>query len=140
MLFSPDRDKLRLMYVEAWHKRLQGLPLQALEAMIADVVAMHPEYHPLLEDQIRTLSWEDDKVGGTTNPFLHMGLHLALREQVSIDRPTGIRTVYTRLCTRLGDVHEAEHRMLTCLLETLASAGPDGPDEQTYLACLQKQL
>ncbi|WP_204318325.1 DUF1841 family protein [Serratia marcescens] len=40
---------------------------------------------------------------GETNPFLHMGLHLAVREQVATDRPQGIRTVYTKLIEKYQD-------------------------------------
>lgn len=140
MLFSPDRNKLRLMYVEAWRKRRQGLPMEALELMIADVVALHPEYHALLEDAERALAWEEVPEAGMSNPFLHMGMHLGLREQVGTDRPAGIRAAYERLTARLDDAHEAEHRMIACLLEALHEAGPEGPDEQAYLECIRQRV
>ncbi len=46
---------------------------------------------------------------GETNPFLHMGMHLALQEQVALDRPAGIQAVYRQLGEQLGDVHDTEH-------------------------------
>lgn len=140
MLFSPDRNKLRLMYVEAWRKRREGLPLEALELMIADVVEMHPEYHALLADKEKTLAWEESPEQGMSNPFLHMGMHLGLREQISTDRPAGIRAAYEKLVRRTGDVMEAEHRMIACLLQALNEAGPMGPDEQAYLECIRRML
>lgn len=140
MLFSPERDKLRLMYVEAWRKHRQGLPMQALEGMIAEVVALHPEYHALLEDAERALGWEETPGAGLSHPFLHMGLHIALREQLGMDRPAGLRAAYERLAARLGDAHEAEHRLMACLLQALDEAGPQGPDEQAYLACVRRLL
>lgn len=138
MLFSPDRNKLRLMYVEAWRKRRQGLPMEALDLMIADVVALHPEYHALLEDEEKTLAWEESPEQGVSNPFLHMGMHLGLREQVSTDRPAGIRAAFDRLAVRLRDAHEAEHRIIACLLQALNEAGPQGPDERAYLECIRR--
>lgn len=138
MLFSPDRNKLRMMYVEAWRKRRLGLPMEALELMIADVVALHAEYHALLEDEEKTLAWEESPDQGMSNPFLHMGMHLGLREQVSTDRPAGIRAAFDRLTVRLRDAHEAEHRIIACLLQALSEAGPQGPDEQAYLECIRR--
>ncbi|MEW6445332.1 MAG: DUF1841 family protein [Pseudomonadota bacterium] len=137
MLFSPDRDKLRLMYVHAWRKRLQALPMDPLETMIADVIEIHPEYHALLADEDKALAWEESPEQGASNPFLHMGMHLGLREQISTDRPPGIRAVYERLVRRTGDVMETEHRMIACLLQALNEAGPLGPDEQAYLECIK---
>lgn len=85
MLFGQDRDELRRMYAEAWRKARESLPMSPLEAQIADVVAAHPEYH----DALAGTGLERDYTGadGAANPFLHMGLHMALREQVATDRP-----------------------------------------------------
>ncbi len=140
MLFSPDRNKLRLMYVEAWRKRREGLPMEALDTLIADVVEMHPEYHALLADEERTLAWEESPEQGMSNPFLHLGMHLGLREQIGTDRPAGIRAAYEILVRRTGDMMEAEHRMIACLLRALNDAGPLGPDEQAYLECIRERL
>ena len=77
---------------------------------------------------------------GQTNPFLHMGLHLGLREQVATDRPQGIATIFSTLASKLGDPHDAEHRMIECLAETLWEAQRDGrpPDEVLYLERLRR--
>jgi hypothetical protein len=56
--------------------------------------------------------------GGQTNPFLHLSLHLAIHEQVSIDQPPGIRAAYEALRARM-DPHDAEHVLLECLGETI---------------------
>ena len=78
--------------------------------------------------------------GGKTNPFLHMGLHLALREQVATNRPAGIAEVFALLCTKTGDTHTAEHRALDCLAEAMWTAQNDNtlPDEQAYLQSLKR--
>ena len=138
MIFSADRSRLRRMYADAWQKRVSGAPLSPLETQIADVIGLHPEYHAALsEDALEEEFSPDD---GVTNPFLHMGLHLGLREQVATDRPAGIADVYRRLVARAGDPHAAEHEMFECLAETLWEAQRDNsaPDEQRYLQRLRQ--
>jgi hypothetical protein len=139
MFANAGRDELRRRYVNAWQRRRDGLPLEPLDAQIADVVALHTEYHPLLEDPEATeVAFTVDQ--GRTNPFLHMGLHLAIREQVGTRRPAGIEAVHLRLTRALGDPHEAEHRMIEVLAETLWEAQRAGiaPDEQRYLERLRR--
>lgn len=132
-----QRDALRRMYLEAWQRYQEGLPLTPLQAQVADVVALHPEYHALLTPEALDRDWTPEQ--GQTNPFLHMGMHLALREQVSTDRPQGIRDVHTLLTRREDSTHEAEHRMMEPLGAALWDAQRQGvaPDEQRYLAALR---
>ncbi len=139
-MFSSDRDQLRLQYVAAWRKHSQGEPLTQLEEAIAQVVAEHPEYQPLLTSEDRALGREYLPEHGETNPFLHMGMHLALREQVGTNRPKGIRAVYESLCRATRNPLEAEHLMMDCLAESLWQAQRDGamPDERAYLKRLRK--
>ena len=138
-MFGQDRDEIRRSYLTAWQKACAGEELDPTEQAIADVVAKHPEYQALLSDPDTALAKDYTPEQGETNPFLHMGLHLALREQVGTDRPTGIRPLHARLASRLGDEHEAEHRMMECLGEALWEAQRSGraPDEGAYLECLK---
>ena len=138
MLFGRDRDELRRMYADAWRKAGESRPMSPLEAQIADVVAAHPEYHGALAES--GLGQDYTGADGTANPFLHMGLHMALREQVATDRPAGVRSVFEGLAARLGDAHEAEHRMIECLAEALWEAQRAGtaPDESAYLERLRR--
>jgi Domain of unknown function (DUF1841) len=133
-----QRDSLRRLYLEAWERRTTGLPVTALQAQVADVVALHPEYHDLLSPESLDRDWSPEQ--GQSNPFLHMGMHLALREQVSTDRPPGIREVHATLVRRLGSAHEAEHLMMEPLGAALWNAQRQGraPDEQQYLADLRR--
>lgn len=135
-----DRSSLRRSYVEAWRKRREGAPLEPLEHQIADVVELHPEYHPVLEQDADALQRDYTPEGGQSNPFLHMGLHLAIREQVSTNRPAGIAALHAALATKLGSAHEAEHRMIECLGEALWRSQRSGlpPDEAAYLEALRK--
>ena len=141
MFANAGRDELRRRYVNAWQRHRDGLPLEPLDAQIADVVALHPEYHAQLESPDATqASFTVEK--GQSNPFLHMGLHLAIREQVGTRRPAGIEAVHLRLSRKLGDAHEAEHRMIEVLAQILweAQRGGTAPDEQRYLERLQGLL
>ena len=141
MIFGNDRRSLRSHYRDAWLKRQAGKPLEPLEKLIADVVAQHPEYHALLESD-QALEQDYTPQMGQTNPFLHMGMHIALAEQIGTDRPAGIRDLYRRLCQKAGSPHEAEHRMMECLGLALWEAQRQHrpPDETGYLSCLKKLL
>jgi hypothetical protein len=140
MLFSNNRDELRRFYMDSWRKFQNREPLQPLEAMVAEVIAQHPEYQAMLESGDDMLDRDFMPEEGQTNPFLHMGMHLAIREQLSTDRPLGIVQVHTELLKRIGDPHETEHRMLECLGEAMWDAQRSGtpPDEARYLDCLKK--
>ena len=69
-----------------------------------------------------------------------MGLHLALHEQVSTDRPRGIAAVHQRLAATPHGAHAAEHRMIEVLMTMLWEAQRSGhaPDESLYLERLQR--
>ena len=138
MFLPEDRAGFRRMFSGGWRKRLDGLPATALETLIADVVAEHPEYQALVEHPEEAVEKEWTPEGGETNPFLHMALHLAIREQVATDRPAGIAAVHARLAGRLG-IHEAEHRMLEALGEAMwrAQRNNSAPDEVSYLESLR---
>jgi hypothetical protein len=138
MIFGQDRQELRQMYADAWRKAQAAEVLSPLEAQIAQVIEDHPEYQSALSDEAREASFAPEV--GKTNPFLHMGLHLAVRDQVAMDRPPGISNIFQQLVKKYSKTHEAEHRILDCMAETLWEAqnrnGP--PDEQKYLERLRK--
>ena len=134
-----SRDEVRQVYLDVWQKMQQKMLLEPMEALIADVIEAHPEYHSLLEAdaEVRQQDFTPDQ--GQTNPFLHMGMHIALREQAGTDRPPGIKVVYQKLVSAKGQ-HEAEHSMMECLGQALWNAQRNNqePDEAGYLDCLQK--
>jgi hypothetical protein len=132
---NQSRDDLRRVYIEAWRKRRAGLPIEPLEAQVADVIALHPEYHAALEGGEDTLARDYTPEGGQSNPFLHLGLHLAVRDQIATDRPAGIRKAFQTVAAHLGSEHEAEHRIIECLAEAMWEAQRSGrpPDEAAYL-------
>ncbi|MGO9931473.1 MAG: DUF1841 family protein [Steroidobacteraceae bacterium] len=136
------REQLRLSYVQAWAKHLAGSPLTSLEALITDVIGAHPEYQDVVSDADAALSFEPRGAGTAANPFLHMGLHLAVREQLSIDRPPGVRDLHRRLQARYGDSHGAEHALMEALGEALwhAQRYALAPDQEQYLELARKRL
>ncbi|WP_435101629.1 DUF1841 family protein [Arhodomonas sp. AD133] len=139
MFFGQDRNQIRRFYLEAWRKAEANEALDPMEQLVAEVVAEHPEYHHVLRSEDRALGRDYLPEEGETNPFLHMGLHIAIREQVMTDRPGGIARIHQRLAAALGSRMDAEHRMMDCLAEALWHAQRQGgmPDEQAYLACLE---
>jgi hypothetical protein len=140
MIFGQDRTELRQMYADAWRKHCEKLPLSPLEAQIASVIEWHPEYHDDVARDDLNRDYTPD--GGQTNPFLHMGLHLGIREQVATNRPAGIANIHTTLAAKIGDAHVAEHQMIECLAETLWEAQNQNgaPDERKYLERLQQLI
>jgi hypothetical protein len=130
---------MRRRYLDAWQKFSARQVLSPLEAQLAAVIAEHPEYLAWLESGEEVLGAEFTPEGGRQNPFLHMGLHLAIREQVATDRPPGIAAVHAALARRHGGVHDAEHIMIEPLAQTLWEAQRSGkaPDEAGYLERLR---
>lgn len=139
-MFSTDRETLRRYLASAWHKAEAGAPLEPLERQIAALVREHPEYQPLLADPEVAIERDFAPEVGESNPFLHLGLHLALLEQVTTDRPPGVRDQYQRLVQRAGDAHTAEHLAMECLAQALweAQRTQRQPDEAAYLECLAR--
>ena len=115
------------------------MPLEPIQELVAKVIAAHPEYHSELDDS-ETPSKHYSPEDGKTNPFLHMGMHIAIQEQRLADRPAGFAAIYNTGLRRFGDAHGLEHRIMECLGEALWSAQRNNtlPDEQAYLDCVRK--
>lgn len=139
MMFGDKREQYRRVFIEAWRKHADGTPLEPLERIVVDVIDAHPEYQEMLGSPD---ALERDYPAGdaAANPFLHMGMHITIIEQVTSDRPPGIRALYGELRQLFGDSHDVEHAMMQCLAGSLADARDRGdfPDEQRYLECLRR--
>lgn len=135
MFHDASLEGMRQVFFEAWEKHQKGMVLTTLEMQVVSVIEVHPEYHGLMEGR------ETIKSGETENPFLHLGLHLAIREQVNTNRPEGVRAIYDALCQRYAPL-EVEHLMMPILAEQLWMAQREGkmPDERVYLASLKGRL
>jgi len=130
-----ERDELRQIFFECWRKHKEKLPLMPLETQLVNLILLHPEYHSILDDPENAKTQDF----GEHNPFLHLGLHLALHEQITTDRPAGIKEIYLILCKKTGDEHLAAHKMLDCLGRILweAQQSMKIPDEKKYLELLR---
>ena len=138
-MFNPSREQARQFFIDAWSKHRANLPATPMETIAADLVATHPEYHELLQaDDALVREWTPEQ--GETNPFLHLSLHLAIHEQLSIDQPPGIRAAFDQLMAKEGDRHAALHHVLDCLGEMVWRAQRDrqAPDGEAYLECLRR--
>ncbi len=144
-MFNPSKDEVRRFFCDAWSKHRGGSVLTPLEAIAVDWIRQHPEYHDELADSAAAVARDYSIDEGRTNPFLHLSMHLAIAEQLSVDQPPGIRAAYRRLVERRGDEHAAAHAVMDCLGEVVWAAqragSPLPPDEMTarYLDCLERQ-
>ena len=138
-MFQPSRDDVRAFFRETWRKRRSLAPLTPLETVAADWIDRHPEFEAVLGSDEPT-----DSAAGS--PYLHLSLHLALAEQLSIDQPPGIRALFERLVARSGDEHAAAHAAMECLAQLVwdvqnASAPSEaGAINERYLDCLRRRL
>jgi hypothetical protein len=116
-MFEPTRTQSRQFWIDAL-ANIAGVPLTDMDRLAHDIVTAHPEYHVVLRSKDaleRDYAVED----GVINPFLHMHMHLAVREQVSIDQPPGIRELYIGLARRLDNAWEADHVVADALAEQI---------------------
>lgn len=139
-MFNPSRDQARRFFFDAWQKYRGKQPLSDLEAIAFELMQLHPEYHAIFDHPERYADRDWLPEAGETNPFLHLSLHLAIREQVPIDQPRGIADHYRRLQEKTGSTHDAEHLIMDCLAEMIWQAQRQGgaPDPAIYLNCLEK--
>src|SRR5436190_129112 len=138
-MYNPTREQVRDMFFETWRKYRAGEPLAGVESIALDVVLLHAEYHAVLAlpGKFREKDYSDE-----TNPFLHMSLHVALEEQLSIDQPTGIVLALDKMIEKMsGDRHRAMHEAIECLAETMWRSQRDNapPDGIAYLGCLERR-
>ena len=139
-MFTQDRSELRARFSTAWERVRHGQPMNAEEQQLVQIMREHPEYQEAITDDDEALhrDYGDD---GTVNPFLHIGLHVALLDQVGRDRPAGIRRVYRQVLDAYeGDRHKAEHAMMSCLADMLWRVMHQGQrfNDKAYLRCLRR--
>ena len=140
-MFNPSREQVRRFFSDAWRKHQERVPLSPLEAIALDWMIEHPEYHDVLDapDEAMAADYSIDAAQG--NPFLHLSMHLAIAEQLSIDQPPGIRAAFEALARRTGSTHGAAHETMECLVEVVWRAQRDraAPDGEAYLDCMRRR-
>lgn len=140
MFFTKDRQQMRQYFYDSWKKYQAKLPMEPMENLIGETIAAHPEYHPVLERDGDKLNRDYFPEVGDANPFLHLALHIALREQLTTNRPDGVRDAHQALAAKLGDLHQVEHVMIDCLWETLSRIQRQNEpyNDAQYLGCLRR--
>ncbi|MDP1558867.1 MAG: DUF1841 family protein [Nitrosomonas sp.] len=139
-MFKPSRVQARQLFFDTWQKYRQREILSGMEAIALEVILLHPEYHMLLDDPGQYLDKDYSPEMGVTNPFLHMSMHIAIKEQLSINQPTGICERFERLLKKTGHEHDATHQMMECLAEMIwqAQRNKTAPDATIYSDCLDR--
>jgi hypothetical protein len=137
-MFDPTREQVRETFFATWRKYRAGEPLAGIESLALDAILLHPEYHYVLS---QPSIYQDKDYTDESNPFLHMSLHVALEEQLSIDQPPGVSRLFNELLRRKQERHAALHDAIDCLAETVWRAQRDRtpPDARAYLDCLAKK-
>ena len=139
-MFAPTRDQVREFFFGVWEKSQAGQALTPLESMALAIMLEHPEYHEVLGDRERYANKEWTPEQGESNPFLHLSMHLAIEEQLSIDHPPGIRAEVERLSRKFDSAMAARHAVMECLAEQVWQAQRNGVafSNAAYLDCLRK--
>jgi hypothetical protein len=139
-MFGNDRSSLRAVFFNAWKKHQNQAPLEPLEQQIVVLLMEHPAYHATLSDLDKHGDRDYPAGVGEANPFLHLSLHLAIRDQANMDRPPGVRKLMAALTAATGEPHRAEHLAMEQLQQLLWEAQRSGgmPDEDAYLASLER--
>lgn len=141
-MFKPSREQARKLFFDSWHKYRQQKILSGIEALAIEVIFLHPEYHDVLENADRNLDKDYLPEAGNINPFLHMSMHLAIKEQLSINQPIGICERFAQFQKNIGSEHAAAHQVMECLAEMIwqAQRNQSIPDADIYFECLDRQL
>ena len=112
-MFNPTRDQVRDFFMNTWKKHQDKSVLTPIESLALKWILEHPEYHNVLSAQ-ESREQDYQVQQGQVNPFLHLSMHLAIEEQISIDSPPGIRQVFEQLIAR-STPHDAVHEIMECL-------------------------
>ncbi len=141
-MFNPSKNEVRLFFIDTWKKVKNNQILSPAEALAAYWINFHPEFHETLENTEAILEKNFIVEQNVTNPFLHLSLHLAVSEQVSIDQPPGIKQAFLNLCTRYQSEHQACHKIFDCLTEQIWQQQHNLIDfnSKNYLDCIKKHL
>ena len=134
-MFNPSQEEVRRFFCDVYAKSRQGLPLEALETIAAGWIDAHPEYHADLQDADAAVAHVYDGSDGRENPFLHLAMHLSIREHCSIDQPRGIRQAVELLAARRDSLLEAHHEAMECLGQMMWESQRAGrpPDGEAYI-------
>ncbi len=155
MIFGSSTQDTRPLFFASWQKHQSREILTPLEQQLVRVLEDHAEYQPLFGHSVEAgleqiEGWTSRFVSTDIStqgveyerPFLHMGLHLTIRDQILLDKPAGIAAVYRVLYQRYQNQHQVEHMMMAPLAACLWEANRRQmmPDEAAFLRACQELL
>lgn len=137
-----QQNDVRIFFFDVYDKYIKQQPLSALEVIALEVIQQHPEYLPIMKQKDRYLDYQYLPESGETNPFLHMSMHISIKEQISINQPFGIVEYYNKLLTKYQDEMVVEHHIMDCLGEMIwYSQKNQVPfDTNIYFTCLSNKI
>ena len=137
-MFSSDRSAQRKFLAKSWEKYKAKQLLEPLELQLAKIIEKHPEYQEI----INNLDTEYFPEQGKINPFLHINLHLSLQDQLSLDKPKGIKKIYNSLVKKIKDTHRVEHIMMEQIAEMIFNSQKNNKpmDQEQYLRSLKELI
>jgi len=140
-MFSPSQADVRRFFFSFYAKAQTGQALEAIETIASLWIDEHPEFNADLADLDGALASMARLEGGSSNPFLHLSMHLSISEQCSIDQPRGIRQAVELLTHRRDSLHEAHHDVMDCLGKMIWESQRAGrpPDGESYVVCVQRR-
>ncbi len=139
-MFQPSQADVRRFFCAAHARQQAGLPLDPMQAVAAQWISEHPEYHADLADEAAALAAIYSVEDGRANPFLHLSMHLSIHEQMAIDQPSGIRAAVLRLAEQRRSLHSAHHAVMESLGQMVWASQRSGLplDGQAYLDAVQR--
>ena len=140
-MFQPSQADVRRFFCGVYAKSQAGQPMEAIELLVSQWIAEHPEYHAALSDVDAALAGMAAASESQDNPFLHLSMHLSISEQCSIDQPRGIRQAVELLTARRDSLHQAHHEVMDCLGRMVWESQRAGrpPDGGAYIDCVQQR-
>jgi hypothetical protein len=130
-MFTPSSHDVRRFFCDAWRKQRAGEILTPMDAIAADWIVQHPEYHEALMDADEAVARDYSVEGGQPNPFLHLSMHA----------PRGPPPPpHDQLVARIGE-HDAHHDIMECLGEMIWKSQRNGvpPDTDAYIECVRRR-
>lgn len=141
-MFTPTPADVRRFFCAVYDKNRNGQSMEPIEVIAAGWIAEHPQMHEALSDVAVALAGlTDADTDASSNPFLHLSMHLTISEQCSIDQPRGIRQAVELLTARRGDLHQAQHEVMEALGQMIWDAQRAGrvPDGMAYIDAVQRR-
>lgn len=137
-----SKDEVRKIWCEVFAKSMGSGQLTEMEAAMASIIALHPEYEWVLGDVAVAVGHEFSIDCWESNPFLHLSLHLAIAEQLKPGGQNEVHRMFTEIEALADSRHDAEHFAMGCLAASISESRRKGTALTTdnYLRLLRQKL